>query len=58
LAAKHMSTLTRIKVDTDENGVVWLSGRAPTQDAVDLATMIAKSTEGVTSVHNDVAIQP
>jgi len=58
LAAKHLSTLTRIKVDTDENGVVWLSGRAPTQDAVDLATMIAKNTEGVTSVHNDVAIQP
>jgi hyperosmotically inducible protein len=58
LAAKHLSTLTRITVDTDENGVVWLSGRAPTQDAVDLATMIAKDTEGVTSVHNDVAVQP
>jgi hyperosmotically inducible protein len=58
LAAKHLSTLTKIKVDTDENGVVWLSGRAPTQDAVDMATLIAKNTEGVTSVHNDVAIQP
>lgn len=58
LAAKHMTTLTRIKVDTDENGVVYLSGRAPNQDAVDLATMIAKNTEGVTSVHNDVAVQP
>jgi hyperosmotically inducible protein len=58
LAAKHLTTLTRIKVDTDENGVVWLSGRAPTQDAVDMATMIAKNTEGVTSVHNDVAVQP
>ncbi len=58
LAAKHLDTLTSIKVDTDENGVVWLSGRAPTQDAVDLATMIAKNTEGVTSVHNDVAVEP
>ena len=58
LAAKHLSTLTRITVDTDENGVVWLSGRAPTQDAVDLATMLAKDTEGVTSVHNDVAVRP
>jgi hyperosmotically inducible protein len=58
LAAKHLSTLTRITVDTDENGVVWLSGRAPNQDAVDLATMIAKDTEGVTAVHNDVAVQP
>jgi hyperosmotically inducible protein len=58
LAAKHLTTLTRIKVDTDENGVVWLSGRAPTQDAVDMATMIAKDTDGVKSVHNDIAIQP
>ena len=58
LAAKHLTTLTRIKVDTDENGVVWLSGKAPTQDAVDLAAMIAKNTDGVASVHNDVAVQP
>ena len=58
LAAKHLTTLTRIKVDTDENGVVWLSGRAPTQDAVDLAGMIAKNTDGVNSVHNDVVVQP
>jgi hyperosmotically inducible protein len=58
LAAKHLSTLTRIKVDTDENGVVWLSGRAPTQDASDLAAMIAKNTEGVNSVHNNIAVEP
>jgi hyperosmotically inducible periplasmic protein len=58
LAEKHLTTLTRIKVDTDANGVVWLSGRAPTQDASDLAAMIAKNTEGVTSVHNDIAVQP
>jgi len=58
LAAKHLSTLTKIKVDTDENGIVWLSGRAPTQDAVDLATMLAKDTEGVKSVHNDIVVQP
>jgi hyperosmotically inducible protein len=58
LAAEHLSTLTRIKVDTDENGVVWLSGRAPSQDASDLAAMIAKNTEGVTSVHNNIAVEP
>jgi len=58
LAAKHLTTLTRIKVDTDENGVVYLSGRAPNQDAVDMATLIAKNTKGVTSVQNDVAVQP
>lgn len=58
LAAKHLTTLTRIQVDTDENGIVWLSGRAPSQDASDLAAMIAKNTEGVTSVHNGIAVQP
>jgi hyperosmotically inducible periplasmic protein len=58
LAAKHLSTLTRVKVDTDENGVVWLSGKAPTQDASDLAAMIAKNTDGVSAVHNDIAVQP
>ncbi len=58
LAAKHLSTLTKVNVDTDENGVVWLSGKAPNQDAVDLATMLAKDTEGVKSVHNDIVVQP
>jgi len=56
LAAKHMSTLTNIKVDTDDQGVVWLSGKAPTKDASDLAAMIAKDTDGVTSVHNTIVI--
>jgi len=58
LAAKHLSTLTRIRVDTDANGVVWLSGRAPSQDAADMAGLIAKDTDGVRSVHNDIAVQP
>jgi hyperosmotically inducible protein len=57
LAAKHMSTLTNIQVDTDDHGVVWLSGRAPTQDASDLAAMIAKDTDGVTAVHNHIVVQ-
>ena len=58
LAAKHMSTLTDIQVDTDNAGVVWLSGKAPTKDASDLAEMIAKDTEGVRGVHNRIVVQP
>jgi hyperosmotically inducible protein len=58
LAAKHMSTLTNIQVDTDNQGVVWLSGKAPTKDASDLAAMIAKDTNGVTSVHNKIEVAP
>jgi osmotically-inducible protein OsmY len=51
-----MATLTNIKVDTDSEGVVWLSGKAPTQDASDLAAMIAKDTDGVRSVHNKIVV--
>jgi hyperosmotically inducible periplasmic protein len=58
LAAKHMSTLTNVKVDTDANGSVWLSGKAPTQDAKDLAGMVTKDTDGVTSVHNNIVVSP
>jgi hyperosmotically inducible protein len=56
LAEKHMSTLTKISVDTDNNGVVWLSGSVPTKDAKDLAGMITKDTEGVTAVHNNIVV--
>lgn len=56
LAEKHLSTLADIQVDTDNAGVVWLSGKAPTQDARDLAEMIAKDTDGVQSVHNHIVV--
>jgi hyperosmotically inducible protein len=56
LAAKHMATLTNIKVNTDKDGVVWLSGKAPTKDASDLAELVAKDTDGVTSVHNKIIV--
>jgi hyperosmotically inducible protein len=56
LASKHMATLTNIKVDTDNAGVVYLSGKAPTKDASDLAAMLAKDTDGVTSVHNKIIV--
>lgn len=58
LAAKHLHTLTHVKVDTDANGVVFLSGTVPTKDARDLAGMVAKDTDGVNSVHNDIEIAP
>jgi hyperosmotically inducible protein len=57
LAAKHMSTLTKVSVDTNKDGVVWLSGTAPTKDAKDLAGMITKDTDGVTGVHNNIVVE-
>ena len=58
LAAKHLETLANIQVDTDNAGIVWLSGKAPTQDASDLAMMIAKDTDGVKSVRNSIVVRP
>jgi hyperosmotically inducible protein len=57
LAAEHLTSLGRIHVDTDKNGVVWLSGSARTQEAIDEAVSIARSTEHVKSVHNDLIIK-
>jgi hyperosmotically inducible protein len=57
LAAEHITSLGRIHVDTDKDGVVWLSGSARTQEAVDKAVSIARETERVKSVHNDIKIK-
>ncbi len=58
LAAHHISSLTKIKVDTDANGVVWLSGTAPTQGAADQAVRLARSTDGVKDVQSQIVITP
>jgi hyperosmotically inducible protein len=58
LLAKHMSTLDHVKVDTDEGGVVWLSGTVPNRDAKDVAEMIAKDTDGVKAVRDNIEVVP
>ncbi len=57
LAAQHVTSLGRIHVDTDANGVVWLSGTARSQDAIDKAVSIARETEHVVSVKNELTIK-
>ena len=57
LAAEHVGSLATIHVDTDKDGVVWMSGTAKTQKDIDQAVSIAKSTEGVKSVKNDVKVK-
>src|SRR6202140_716924 len=57
LAAEHITSLGRIHVDTDKDGVVWLSGHARSQAAIDKAVSIAGDTEGVKSVHNSIRIK-
>jgi hyperosmotically inducible protein len=58
LAADHITSLGRIRVDTDANGVVYLSGSAHSQDAIDRAVEIARDTDGVRGVHNALVVKP
>lgn len=58
LAADHVSSLTNLKVDTDMDGVVWLSGTTKTQAAADKAVEIARGTDGVIRVKNDIVVRP
>jgi hyperosmotically inducible protein len=57
LAAEHLTSLAHLRVDTDEDGVVWLSGSAHNQEAVDRAVSIARDTEGVKDVKSAVKIR-
>ena len=52
-----MSSLAKVKVDTDSQGMVVLSGRVRSQEEADKAVSIASATEGVTSVTNKLKIK-
>ena len=56
LADEKMSSLKHISVDTDNKGVVVLSGNVSTQADADKAVSIARGTDGVTAVRNDLQI--
>lgn len=58
LAKEKASSLVKIKVDTDKNGMVSLSGTARSQAAADKAVSLARSVKGVTSVESDIKIVP
>jgi hyperosmotically inducible protein len=57
LAAEHLGSAKHIKVDTDKNGVVRLSGTANNQAEADKAVTIARNTEGVKSVKSNLKIR-
>ena len=57
LAADHLTSLGRIHVDTDKNGIVWLTGTARSQEAIEQAVSLARKTEHVKSVHNDLTVR-
>jgi hyperosmotically inducible protein len=45
-------------VDTDKDGVVWLSGTARNRQEADRAVEIARGTDGVIRVKNDIVVRP
>ena len=57
LATENPKTLARISVDTDNNGVVWMSGRVEKQADADKAITIARNTEGVKSVKSNIQVE-
>ncbi len=57
LATDHITSLGRIHVDTDKDGVVWLSGTARTQEAIDNAVAMAQATENVRAVQSDIRLR-
>lgn len=58
LATDSTTSAMKITVDTDNSGVVWLGGTAKSKAEVDKAESIAKQTDGVKSVKNNIKIHP
>ena len=57
LAADDQLSALDIKVETDK-GVVSLTGPAPSAEAVEHATTMAKAISGVTEVNNQLTVEP
>lgn len=56
LAEQKLSSLVHISVDTDNKGMVVMSGTAKTREAADKAVSIARGVEGVTSVKSSIRV--
>ena len=57
LAAEQVTSLAKIHVDTDANGMVFLSGTARNQAQIDKAVMIAKAIERVRGVKSAITVK-
>jgi hyperosmotically inducible protein len=57
LAAEHPGSMKHIRVDTDANGIVFMSGTVNNKAEADQAVAIASNTEGVKSVKSTLKVQ-
>lgn len=58
LAEDKRTSALNINVKTMDGGIVQLSGFAKSQQEKDVATQVARSVKGVSSVHNDLIVRP
>ncbi len=58
LASEHLGSLGNVHVDTDKDGVVFLSGSVRTQEEANRAVALARETEGVRSVNSKLTVKP
>ena len=57
LVAEHVASLAHIHVETQADGLVWLSGTARSQGEIDKAVSIARGTERVMGVRNNLTVR-
>jgi len=57
LAAEHLKSLKDIRVDTDDKGIVWLSGHTNTGYDAKKAEDVARQTDGVRAVKNEIVVR-
>jgi hyperosmotically inducible periplasmic protein len=56
LTEEKLANAVKIKVDTDNKGIVTLSGTAGNQEEADKAVSIARSVSGVAAVENRIEV--
>lgn len=58
LASEHLGSIANVRVDTDKDGIVFLSGTVRSQEEANRAIALARETEGVKAVNSKLTVQP
>ena len=58
LASEHLGSIANVRVDTDKDGIVFLSGTVRSQEEANWAIALARETEGVKAVNSKLTVQP
>jgi osmotically-inducible protein OsmY len=58
LTANQAVSVTNLEVDTEQGGIVWLSGVTQTQEAADRAVEMVRNIDGVSWVKSTIVVSP